>query len=79
MPPPGQTVRVSYPAAELASDTNVVIVGWRDATSTISSVADTAGNHYQVAAAVARGSGLSQAIYYAANVNAAAAGRIRSR
>ena len=59
---------------QLASDTNVVIVGWRDATSTISSVSDTAGNPYQVAAAVVRGSGLSQAIYYAANVNAAAAG-----
>ena len=76
MPQAGQSVPVSYPAAELASDLNVVIVGWNNATSTISSVVDTAGNHYQVAAALARGTGLSQAIYYAPNVNAAAANRV---
>ena len=71
MPQAGQSVPVSYPAAELASDLNVVIVGWNNATSTISSVVDTAGNHYQVAGGdSARGTNLSQAIDYAPNVNA---------
>ncbi len=35
---------------------------------------DSAGNVYQLAAPLTRGSGLSQAIYYAKNINAAAAG-----
>ena len=52
----------------------MVIVGWNDATSSINSVTDSAGNPYEVAAAVVRGTGLSQAIYYAARIKAAAAG-----
>ena len=77
MPQSGQSVKVTYAAAELASDTNVVIVGWSDATSTISSVVDTAGNRYQVAAASGGGPDVSQAIYYAANVKPRAAARTR--
>ena len=65
------------PSAELASDTNVVIVGWNDATSLINSVTDSAGNVYQVAAPLVRGTKLSQAVYYAANIKAAAAGANR--
>jgi hypothetical protein len=49
-------------------------VGWNDATSTITSVTDSAGNTYQLAAPVRRGTALSQAIYYARNIKAAAAG-----
>ena len=65
---------VAYKSVEAAGNTNVVVIGWGDATSSISTVRDSAGNAYQVAAPVARGSGLSQAIYYAANIKAAAAG-----
>ena len=68
------TVTVVYPLAQAAGDTNVVAVGWNDATSTITSVTDTAGNAYQVAAPIARGAGLSQAIYYAPSIRASAAG-----
>ncbi len=71
---PQQTVTVSYPAVQSLGNTNVVAVGWNDATSTITSVADSAGNTYQVAAPIARGTGLSQAIYIASNIKAAGAG-----
>ena len=68
------TVAVVYTAPQIAGDTNILAIGWNDATSNISSVTDSAGNTYQVAAPTARGSGLSQAIYYAKNITAAAAG-----
>jgi glucose/arabinose dehydrogenase/chitodextrinase len=68
------TVSVPYTAAQAAGDTNVLAIGWNDATSNITSVTDSAGNAYQVASPTARGSGLSQAIYYAKNIAAAPAG-----
>jgi hypothetical protein len=40
----------------------------------ITSVTDSAGNTYQLAVPTARGSGVSQAIHYAKNIKAAAAG-----
>ena len=67
-------VTVMFNGAQTAGDTNVVAIGWNDATSTITSVSDGAGNAYQVAAPVARGTGLSQAIYYAKNIASAPAG-----
>jgi hypothetical protein len=68
------TVRVAYTAAQTAGNTNILAIGWNDATSNITSVTDGAGNTYQVAVPTARGSGLSQAIYYATNIAAAPAG-----
>jgi hypothetical protein len=68
------TVTVPYAQAQGAGDLNVVAVGFNDTTSTITSVTDSAGNVYQLAAPLTRGSGLSQAIYYAKNIKAAAAG-----
>ncbi len=76
-------VQVAYPGAQTAGDFNVVIVGWNDISSTINSVADSAGNIYVLAAGTvsiplpAPGSspvGASQAIYYAKNIVASAAG-----
>ena len=65
---------VAYNGAQTAGDLNVVIVGWNDTTSSITSVRDSLGNVYQVAAPTKRGNALSQAMFYAANVKAAAAG-----
>ncbi len=65
---------VSVPFLQDAGDLNVVAIGFNDSTSTITSVTDTAGNVYQPAAPLTRGSGMSQAIYYAKNVKAATAG-----
>jgi hypothetical protein len=68
------TVTVPFQQAQGAGDLNVVAVGINDATSTITSVTDSAGNVYQLAAPMTRGSALSQAIYYAKNIKAATAG-----
>jgi hypothetical protein len=68
------TVAVPYTKSQAAGDLNAVAIGFDDSTSTITSVTDNAGNVYQVAAPLKRGSGVSQAIYYAKNIKAAAAG-----
>jgi hypothetical protein len=68
------TVTVSYASAQSAGNTNILAIGWNNATSNITSVTDSAGNTYQLAVPTARGSGLSQAIYYASNIKTAAAG-----
>jgi hypothetical protein len=67
-------VKVAYTNAQLIGDANIIVIGWNNATSTIASVTDSAGNTYQLAAPVTRGTGISQAIYYAKNIKAAAAG-----
>jgi glucose/arabinose dehydrogenase/PKD repeat protein len=70
---PVSTATMSYAQPQTAGDLNVVVVGFNDSTSTITSVSDSAGNVYQLAAPLTRGAGLSQAIYYAANIAGAAA------
>jgi hypothetical protein len=67
-------VTVTYANAQAAGDTNILAIGWNNATSNITSVTDSAGNTYQLAVATARGTGISQAIYYAKNIKAAVAG-----
>ena len=69
-----RSVGVTYSGAQVAGDTNVVVIGWRNATSNITSVTDSAGNVYTSAVSTFRGNGVSQAIYYAANIKSAAAG-----
>ena len=68
------TVPVTYTSAQTAGNTNILAIGWNNATSNITSVTDSAGNIYQLAVPTARGTGVSQAIYYAKNIKAAAAG-----
>src|SRR5262245_2397637 len=46
---PQTTVSVAFPNAQAAGNLNVVVVGWNDATATVSSVTDSAGNAYMVA------------------------------
>jgi len=62
------SVAASYVNNEVAGNTNVVVIGWDSTTTTISSVVDNGGNTYQVAAQTTRGTGISQAIYYAKNI-----------
>ena len=69
------TVSVTYTAAQVAGDLNVVAVGWNDSTATVSSVTDTKGNTYTRAIGPTVQSGYaSQSIYYAKNIVAATAG-----
>jgi hypothetical protein len=65
---PTATVSITYPAAETAGDLNIVVVGWNDATSTVQSVKDSAGNNYALAIGPTTGSGLTQSIYYASGI-----------
>ncbi len=68
------SVKVVYTGAQTAGNTNVLAIGWNNTTSNVTSVTDSAGNVYQLAVPTARGAGLSQAIYYAKNIKASAAG-----
>jgi len=69
------TVNVPFGAAQSAGNLNVVVVGWNDTTARVSSVTDTLGNAYQLAVGPTAAAGaLTQAIYYARNIVAAAAG-----
>ena len=71
---PQNVASAVFAGAQSAGDANIVAIGWNDTAASIASVTDSAGNVYQAAIATYRGNGLSQAIYYAANVAAAAAG-----
>jgi fibronectin type 3 domain-containing protein len=67
-------VSVAFSTAQSAGDLNVVVIGWNDTTATIASVSDSAGNAYFLAVGPAQVSGtLTQSIYYAKNIAAAAA------
>jgi hypothetical protein len=66
-------VSVTYPKAQVAGDTNILAIGWKNATSTITAVTDSAGNPYHPVGTT-RGTGLTQAIYYARNIKVATAG-----
>ena len=68
---PATTATINYATAQTAGNLNVVIIGWADATTTVQSVTDTAGNTYNLAFNPTVGTGLSQAIYYAKNIIAA--------
>ena len=68
------TVNTTYTGAQTAGNTNIIAIGWNSASGAISSVTDTAGNVYSLAAPLTQGVNLSQAIYYAKNIVAAPAG-----
>ncbi len=69
---PQSVVSATYPTDETAGDTNILAIGWNDTTANIASVVDGAGNVYHPAIATYRGSGMSQAIWFASNVAAGA-------
>jgi hypothetical protein len=68
------TVSATYAKAQVTGDLNAVVIGWGDATRKVTSVTDSAGNSYQLAAPTTRGNGVSQAVYYAKSIAAAGAG-----
>jgi hypothetical protein len=65
---PAGAVLLSYGVAQTAGNLNLVVVGWNDTTSTVSSVSDSRGNTYTQAGTTVTGTGLRQAIYYARNI-----------
>jgi glucose/arabinose dehydrogenase len=66
------TVATVLGQVQTAGNLNVVAVGWNNSTSSITSVTDSRGNAYQLAAPTTRSGGISQAIYYAKNIIAGA-------
>ncbi|HMH08183.1 MAG TPA: hypothetical protein VK579_16025, partial [Terriglobales bacterium] len=68
--PSGSSLRVAYPAAQTAGNLNLVVVGWNDTTSLVSSVTDSKGNTYTRAIGPTAGTALTQSIYYAKNIAA---------
>ena len=72
---PTASVSVPFTAAQTAGNLNVVVIGWNDSTRTLQSVTDSKGNVYVSAVGPTVLSGqLTQSIYYAKNIAAAAAG-----
>jgi chitodextrinase len=72
-PGSGSSVSATYSAAQGAGDLNVVVVGWGDSTSSVTSVTDSQGNTYVAAGAPTVSSGnATQVIYYAKNIASAA-------
>ena len=63
------SIAPQFPLPQRAGDLNIVVVGWNDATSTITSVTDSSGNSYALAAPLVTGTNLRQAIYYAKNIS----------
>ena len=51
-------VAVTYPLAQTAGNLNVVVVGWNDTTSTVTSVMDSRGNSYTLAIGTDDGDGV---------------------
>src|SRR5437762_12789123 len=73
---PQTSMAVTYTKAQVAGDINVVVIGWNDATATIGSVTDTAGNQYLRAGNPTirtANSAISQSSYYAKHIAHAAA------
>lgn len=69
------TVAVVFLGAQIAGDLNVIVVGWNDTTATVTSVVDRSGNTYARAVGPTAANGyVSQSIYYAKNIAAAAPG-----
>ncbi len=62
------TIPATMPDLQTAGDLNVVIIGWADATTTVSTMTDTEGNTYVAALPLTVSTGLSQVIYYAKNI-----------
>jgi chitodextrinase len=71
---PATTIPITFSNAQLAGDLNVVIVAWSNDTVHITSVTDSKGNTYSLALGPTSASGSTQSIYYAKNIQAAAAG-----
>ncbi|MEJ1962982.1 MAG: fibronectin type III domain-containing protein [Gammaproteobacteria bacterium] len=72
---PQTSITATFANAQNGGDLNVVIVGWYDSTSNVTSITDTRGNTYALAVGPTRYVGAGTLlIYYAKNIVAAAAG-----
>jgi len=63
-----QTVPAPMTNPQGKGNLNVVIIGWSDTSSLVTSVTDTEGNPYVQALPIVNGTSLSQVVYYAKNL-----------
>jgi chitodextrinase len=70
---PQSSVSLPYSQLQSSRDTNIAVIGFTNA-ATITSVTDTKGNAYSLAAPLTHNGSVYQAVYYAKNVASAAAG-----
>jgi len=68
------TISATYNSAQTAGNMNVVAIGWDSSSITLKSLTDSRGNSYKLAVSYVDSTGITQAIYYAPNIVAAAAG-----
>ena len=72
---PQTSVAVKFTGAQTAGNLNVVVVGWSDSTSSVTSVTDSSHNTYTPAVGPTVLPGVfTQSIFYANNIAAAGAG-----
>lgn len=64
----------TYSGAQTAGDLNLVTINFSNNTTTVTSVTDSAGNTYNLAMGPDTSAATTQYVYYAKNINAAAAG-----
>ena len=64
------SMATAYPSAQTAGNLNIVVVGWNDTSSGVSSITDTNGNTYARAIGPTAGTALTQSIYFAKNIAA---------
>ena len=62
------SVAVAYVNTQTAGNLNIVVAGWGDTTSSISSVTDSKGNTYTRAVGPTTNTGLQESVYYAKNI-----------
>ena len=63
------TVSATYPAIQTNGNLNVVVIAWNDSVTTLSSITDTLGNSYVLAAGPTKVSGTAtQSVYYAKGI-----------
>ena len=62
------SLAAAYPSAQTAGNLNIVVVGWNDTTSAVSTITDSRGNTYVRAIGPTAGTALTQSIYYAKNI-----------
>ncbi len=73
---PQTIVGVPFKSAQIAGNTNIVVVGWNNATARVTNVSDRSGNVYHLGTPASTFAGLSQSIYYATNIRAAASNTV---
>lgn len=68
------TIAAAYSSAQTVGNMNNAVIGWDSSSITLKSLTDSQGNSYRLAVSYVDSTGITQAIYYAPNIAAAAAG-----